>query len=86
MAILLGHQRVVYQLAAAHETLAKKILVIPSSIAFCERGFSNATNSFTKVGHFGCFYVSIIIHDRVGEYGLEGSIQGMTQHEKPTSS
>ena len=40
MAVLGGHQQVVYQLATSHETLAKKILVIRSSIAICEREFS----------------------------------------------
>jgi hypothetical protein len=36
-----GNQRVVYQLATSCETLAKEILVIPSSIAIYERRFSN---------------------------------------------
>jgi hypothetical protein len=30
--------------------------------------------SFIEVGHFGCFGASIIVQDKVGEYGLEGNI------------
>ena len=42
--------------------------------------------SFIEVGHFGCFGASIIMQDKVGEYGLEGNIWVMAQHEVSTSS
>jgi hypothetical protein len=42
--------------------------------------------SFIEGGHFGCFDVSIIRWDRGGEYGLEGNIWVMAQHEKPERS
>ena len=57
----------------------QKVLVIPSSIAICGRGFSKQLYqgllvSFIEVGHFRCFDVSIIMRDKVREYGLEGNI------------
>ena len=35
-----------------------------------------------KLGHFGCFDASIIMRDKVGEYGLEGNISIALQHEE----
>ena len=35
---------------------------------------SRATHDFTKGGHSECFYASIVMHDRVGEYELEDNI------------
>ena len=58
-----------YQLATSHETLAKKILIIPSSIAICERGFSkqNAIKSHLRASlKFECFVVSIIMQIDTG--------------------
>jgi hypothetical protein len=58
----------------------KKILVIPSSIAVHERGCfkQNAIKShfasFIEVGHFRYFNASIVMRDKVGEYGLESDI------------
>ena len=51
----------VCQLVTSHETLTKKILVIPLSVANYERGFSEQKcyqeplASFIEVGRFGCF-------------------------------
>ena len=42
--------------------------------------------SFIKVGHFGCFDVSIIMWDRVGKYGMEGNIWVMAQDKESESS
>ena len=60
--------------------LWQKILVIPSSSAICERGFSKQKIyqeplvSFIEGEHFGCFHANIIVWDRGRQYGLKGSI------------
>lgn len=66
----------------------KRILVIPSSIAFCERAYLNQMLSRSHlrpslIGHFGYSNTSIFMRDRVGENGLEGNIWRMAWHEKP---
>ena len=57
----------------------KKYLSFPQVLQFVEGGFQNnfllrATCELPEVGHLRCFDASIIMRDRVGEYGLEGNI------------
>ena len=87
MAILWGHQWVVYQLATSHGNLGKKKLVKPSSTEICDRGFlkQNSIKSHLwaslKLDTLDAFDASIIMWDRVREYGLESSIWVMAQDE-----
>ena len=68
------------QLATSHETLATKntCQMFPQVLQFVEgvskQLYQGLLVSFIEVGHFRCFDVSIIMRDKVREYGLEGNI------------
>jgi hypothetical protein len=87
MTILWGHQRAVYQLATSHGTLVE---ITSHSIRYCKlfkgifktKSYQEPLASFIEVGQFECFDATIIVRDRGVEYGLEGRICNMTQHEK----
>ena len=62
--------------------LWQNIFVMPSSIAICEGDFSkqNAIKSHLRAS------LKLDMRDRVGEYGLEGNIVVMAQHEESYNS
>ena len=82
IAILLGHQRVVYQLVTCHETLTKQKnnMSFSQVLQFVQGDFEN--KMLSRVTLDQCFDASLIMQDRVGEYGLEGNIWVMAQHEE----
>ena len=63
---------------------------VASSIVICKSGFwkQNAEPlvRYIEFRQFGCFDASIIMRDRVEEYGSQGKMWVMAQHEESKNS
>ena len=92
-----GHQRVIYQLATSHETLAKKNIKTKKNLPFpevlhCMKGdFQNKILSRVNCKLHWSWILWILwckyhMRDRVGEYGLESNIWVIVQHEELENS
>jgi hypothetical protein len=58
------------------------ILLLQILIKWFQKWFTN----FIEIGNFGHFDMSVIVWHKVGEYGLEGGIWNVIQHEKLKNS
>ena len=78
-------------MATSHETFAENTC---HSLKYCTlrkeifktECYQEPLASFNEVAQFECFDESIRKHDRGGEYGLEGNVWVMKQHEEVESS